>query len=527
MKKNTGNGATGRYWLVYGLYAAVLVFILAVVYFLGGMRYACKREYLSNGLLLAGGLALTCALAWLASRVRLEALRGRKHWRLLAVAFFGGMFLIQVAAVVSYFFVTRDWDASIIFDACERMAHGLEPDNGGLYFSQNPNNLFFAWLFIRVIRLTDLLLGQAVRGAEYLAMIVVQCAISQATGFMLYVLAKKLAKREGPALLAYLLYVLLAGLSPWVAIPYTDSVALFIPTLILLVYVCWPRGRHAAVKWLLIGALTMLAYRLKPQGMIVTIAIVLCELLRALRRGFIRRWWRKIVRAGAGLTAGLVLCLLLTGWAADSLPLTLDPGRAFGLRHFLLLGLNEDSMGVWNSGDVQFSDSFEDQATRRAATDRVLRIRIERMGVKGLALQGLRKTLTNYNDGTFFWGGEGNFFGEVPEPRVPVLSQITRSLYYPEGSLYGLWSNFEQAVWLAVLTLGLLSCLLKPDRRIAVVMLSVVGLTLFDMIFEARARYLYTYLPYYILLASLGLWSAGERACARFKADLGRKIHAD
>ncbi len=505
MKKKTGKSTDRRYWLVYGLYAVVLLFILVAVYFLGDMSYACKREYLPNGLLLAGGVVLICALAWLANRIRLDSLRGKRHWRLLVVAFFGGMFLIQVAAVVSYFFVTRDWDAGTIFDACERMAHGLEPDNNGLYFSQNPNNLFFAWLFIRVIRLTDLLLGQAVRGAEYLAMIVVQCAISQATGFMLYVLARKLAKRDGPALLAYLLYVLLVGLSPWVAIPYTDSVALFIPTSILLVYVCWPKGRLAAVKWLLVGVLTMLAYRLKPQGMIVTIAIALCELVRALRRGFIKRWWKQIVRAGAGLAAGLLLCLLLTGWAVNSLPLTLDTEQAFGLRHFLLLGLNEDSMGVWNIEDVYFSDSFDDQATRRAATDQVLRTRIEHMGVKGLALQGLRKTLTNYNDGTFFWGGEGNFFGEVSEPRVPVLSQFTRGLYYPEGSLYRLWSNFEQAVWLAILTLGLLSCLRKPNRRIAVVMLSVVGLTLFNMIFEARARYLYTYLPYFILLTSIGI----------------------
>ena len=515
MKKNTRNGTDGRYWLIYGLYTAVILFILVAVYFLGDMRYACKREYLPNGLLLAGGAALISALAWLANHIRLDNLRGKKHWRFQVATFFGGMFLIQVAAVVSYFFVTRDWDAGTIFDACERMAHGLKPYNDGLYFSQNPNNLFFAWLFIRVIRLTDFLLGQAVRGAEYLSMIVVQCAISQTTGFMLYVLAIKLTKRDGPALLAYLLYVLLVGLSPWVAIPYTDSVALFIPTLILLVYVCWPRGRLAAVKWLLVGALTMLAYRLKPQGMIVTIAIVLCELLQALRRGFVKHRWRRIVRAGAGLAAGFFTCLLLTGWAVNSLPLTLAPGRAFGLRHFLLLGLNEDSMGVWNIEDVHFSDSFDDQATRRVATDQVLRTRIERMGVKGLALQGLRKTLTNYNDGTFFWGGEGNFFGEILEPRVPVLSQFTRNLYYPEGSLYRLWSNFEQAVWLAVLTLGLLSCLRKPDRRIAVVMLSVVGLTLFNMIFEARARYLYTYLPYFILLASIGvgeLWDSKKTA---------------
>lgn len=36
-------------------------------------------------------------------------------------------------------------------------------------------------------------------------------------------------------------------------------------------------------------------------------------------------------------------------------------------------------------------------------------------------------------------------------------------------------------------------------------MLSLVGLTLFELIFEARARYLYCYVPLYLLFGSWGL----------------------
>lgn len=36
-------------------------------------------------------------------------------------------------------------------------------------------------------------------------------------------------------------------------------------------------------------------------------------------------------------------------------------------------------------------------------------------------------------------------------------------------------------------------------------MLALVGLTLFELIFEARARYLYCYVPLYLLLGSWGL----------------------
>jgi len=36
-------------------------------------------------------------------------------------------------------------------------------------------------------------------------------------------------------------------------------------------------------------------------------------------------------------------------------------------------------------------------------------------------------------------------------------------------------------------------------------MLSIVGLTLFEVLFEARARYLYTYAPVFCILASSGI----------------------
>ncbi len=37
-----------------------------------------------------------------------------------------------------------------------------------------------------------------------------------------------------------------------------------------------------------------------------------------------------------------------------------------------------------------------------------------------------------------------------------------------------------------------------------ILMLAVIGLTLFELLFEARARYIYIYVPIYCILASIG-----------------------
>lgn len=39
----------------------------------------------------------------------------------------------------------------------------------------------------------------------------------------------------------------------------------------------------------------------------------------------------------------------------------------------------------------------------------------------------------------------------------------------------------------------------------AILMLGIVGLTLFELLFEARARYLFIYAPIYIILCIYGL----------------------
>ena len=45
----------------------------------------------------------------------------------------------------------------------------------------------------------------------------------------------------------------------------------------------------------------------------------------------------------------------------------------------------------------------------------------------------------------------------------------------------------------------------KFDCNTTVAYLTLIGLTIFTLLFEARARYLYLYAPYYIILAVIGI----------------------
>ena len=123
--------------------------------------------------------------------------------------------------------------------------------------------------------------------------------------------------------------------------------------------------------------------------------------------------------------------------------------------------------------------------------------------------------LTNYADGTFAWGMEGQFFDQMIEDKHPVISPLLKRWIYPdEDGRFPGFATVQQCIWLALLLGGLLSmatygAMRQDDAQVGlllVMMLSVIGLTAFELIFEARARYLFTYAPVYILLGIGGLW---------------------
>lgn len=61
--------------------------------------------------------------------------------------------------------------------------------------------------------------------------------------------------------------------------------------------------------------------------------------------------------------------------------------------------------------------------------------------------------------------------------------------------------------WLGLLFFSVFSIFDKSayKNKVLVLQLSLFGLFLFELLFEARARYIYTYAPIYLILAMVGI----------------------
>ena len=86
------------------------------------------------------------------------------------------------------------------------------------------------------------------------------------------------------------------------------------------------------------------------------------------------------------------------------------------------------------------------------------------------------------------------------------LYTVARNIYYTDGKYYDIFVTVKQIIWVFVMGAVAVSGLGKENRQeVIVLMLSIVGLTLFEVLFEARARYLYTYAPVFCILAASGI----------------------
>lgn len=483
------------------IYAFLLGGSLLVCLFLSHIDFS--RKYLTTqflpafmllifGLLFVFGIYPYC--------VRLSGLGPGKQI-LLALTVF--LFFMQVFAASQYWFRTA-WDVPTVNNTASAIAHGEDPSKLHWYFSEFPNNLMLVWVFSLFYRAAHLM---GLHEQEYFFIICIQCLLNSLCGLLLAQVVYRLFKSRSMTVLGYSLYVFLVGISPWVSVPYSDSMGLPFPIAVTAIYVNRERARYRWLPWLCMAALGVIGYRIKPQTLIAFIAVLIAEALRWLRSGIKREDLRRLAAGGCAVLIGLAGSFMFCKLAIRSMNFHVDKEGAFGAPHFFMMGLNTETMGAYNSDDNLYSNTFHSVAERNRGNMELAIKRIREMGSVGLTKHLMRKTLTNYYDGTFAWGGEGSFFSGMNEPKANPFCDFFRGLYYggdDPGRYYPLWTNFAQMVWLTVLFLAIMAVFSPKNPEKDMMMLSVIGLTIFELLFEARARYLFTYVPVYIILALYG-----------------------
>ena len=492
-----------------------LITVSLLLFAAGSTDYYIKRDQLYSNLVYLGAGLIASILFLLLVKVfrnRISVFLSR-YERIAVPLVIGAFFFLSSVLCISGFFYS-DWDPAAILGAVYDLLKGRSEEVAVTYFSNHPNNLLLVWVYLSVMKLNGIFGADSV-----LCLVVFQCFLAALSAFLFYGIIKELS--GGNYVVSFtglILFELWTGLSPWFIITYSDEVGMIFPLLILRCFMEAEKagsGKGAEILFsVLMGALAAFGYYIKPQ-IVIAFAAALMVLFTSDRGGSYRK-------KGVALIAALLAAMICTAGIRlaiiPSLGIDTDSDRSFGMTHYLMMGLNPETDGVYSDEDTEYTDSFETPEEKQQADIRIAKERIAGYGFWGLLEHIKKKILVNYNDGLFAWGVDGHFFagreaediGNVPSNflTIPVWSFIM-----PDGSNHGKYSAAAQISWLTVLFMGLLCGIIVLEGTfrksggafqsgaLYVLMLSLTGLFIFELLFEAKARYLFSYTPYYLMAA--------------------------
>lgn len=397
------------------------------------------------------------------------------------------------------------------------------------YFSRYPNQLFLYGAFTGFAHFL-----QALGISNYYLGLICLSSLSVAACVPMTAYVAKRMAGHAVGYGAFVLSAVMCGLSPWIMVPYSDTFGMFFTVFILWCYVCLDKqvqnqdeqtsalaGVHVdaridtrtCCRWFLMGLAVVIGYAIKPTVIFVFVAIVVIELIqwfasfaphgsRGSQSSKDPYDLRKTATAIVACAFGIVLAFALTSIVKNS-TYDVNENAAFSATHFLMMGANPVSGGVWSVSDVELSDAANTPEERSRANLAEFKNRVMAMDLPQANMFLLKKLLTNFADGTFAWEIEGDFYTQIIGTNEAVLN------FYGISSDASLDNNtfapLSQVLWLFVLA----GCILivlgrRPLKAETVIAFTLLMLSAFLMLFEARARYLFLYLPFFIILGTMG-----------------------
>jgi hypothetical protein len=455
-----------------------------------------------------------------------------RYGRILLFLSMAAVLVFNLYAAYGGYFNTG-WDAGIVRSTAllEFYKHYARLPNN--YFSWFPNNQLIVWLFTGVLRI-----GKAfgMTHLEY-ALVVFQVIVGVLSLWLVYAVTLDLTKNHKIAWMAYLAALLLSGLTPWIIVAYSDATGIIFPLVTIRCYQMAGKTAKPWAKiiwWALLGLSAFAGYRIKPQTVIMLIAVVLVELCSLFYRGSFKKLGRVALRLGLAAGGFALGMLLYTQAVQPSLHFKINPRQTIGMPHYLMMGLNDKAHGdgVYRAEDYNYTWYFRTNEARNKADLEKAQIRLEAYGPDGLFWHLCRKQIINYNDGTFGWNDEGDFFQHQPKWAHNEISPWVRSVIKPKGKNYKNFLSFKQTVWITLIFSGLFAAGAlfrseseETDKETMILIAAILGLTVFELLFEARARYLYTYAPVYAIIGTLGLRQLYWRLSVGFHHTERKDVH--
>lgn len=415
----------------------------------------------------------------------------------------GFLFLLFFLCQVWSFQLMVDptWDFSILYHGAIEVVTGNLSGTTWAYLSQFPNNII---LF--VMEVLSFFVANFLGFHDYLMVgVLINVFFIDLAVLFLFLYLKK-NHSFSLAIMGLLFCLLLTPLFLYTPIFYSDTFAVFAPIFLLYCY-SFLRGqtfnRKHFLFFFLLAFVSNYGMRIKMTTFITTIAIVIDMLFQ----GTWKQFWK-----GLGFFAISFLgCFLLFQFGENYVyqHYQLSKDLKMPYTHWVMMGMH---------GNGGYSAEDYDIYPQNSTVDEKIQLSIQNIK-NTLSDYGVKGYLSFLNNKVFYTYGDGTYFVSLKLTRKPFSTEsLLSQIVLVTGRYHRYYLYFANTIHYALLFLTVLSILiafLKKDYKIFHAILSIMGLFLFLLFWETRSRYLYHYIPVFVLVSLVFLEQFELIVCKR------------
>lgn len=458
--------------------------------------------------------------------------------------------ILLIIFVIQFIFTTLTyteigWDCGIIINNVVSLLN--EGNIECEYFSHYPNNIGIFLLIKYVLVIGKLFTGFiTISNAFFLSIIFNIIMVDIAALFTFLTIRKVLGNKSAYFSLIFIVPFII--FSPYILVPYTDTITMLFPIMSLYLYILIKELQTNCLKKYLLmfleGLFISIGTFLKPTVIIVLISIIIIEILSIKVKKTEKKQKidkteklkniKKILNSLMYLIIGLILFII--GFSISYIGYTNLKEKNFGtlisqeeyynnsvsFTHFLMMGMqkqqnstkkdgkNQILYGSYNENDVRSTIAIKGYKEKQKYNLQVIKERLNNFGIIGYIKFLNNKVNWILSDGTFFYGQEGIYKG-IYYNQSKIAKNVQQFIDIQTNTYKNITANIMQISWILI-TLGLVFSIKNEENNyISIGKLSIIGIILFVLLFEGRSRYLINHIPIFIFVGTYGLTNSLKR----------------
>lgn len=426
----------------------------------------------------------------------------KKEIRIVSIIFI--VFLIF--QVVYAFFLTchPGWDWHDVMDSARLYVSNSKDSINWEYFQMFPNNNGILYVEIIMFRVLNTL-GLLSRGKCIVATVLANIVLIDTSVLFLYLTVRELFDKK-KAILSLIMCIFSFAFYCYIPVFYTDTITMLFPILIIFLYVKYNKTNKN--KYLvLLTIFSLIGYKIKPTVLIVLIAIVMDLILN--------KKFKETIKGILYVIASFVVTFSLLYFIEVKFSIfpydVKNNDKEIPLTHWIMMGMverdsyteNRKYIGWYDPDSLDLTLSYDTTKERKEANIKQIKKQLKEFGFIDYTTFLYRKALFTWSDGSFF---------------APILVNADSIIYKHNDTLIRnlvmqngkyKYITYRQSVGMLLfmymfMLIGVYKLIKKKDNKFNYIYLSIFGVLLFFLIWEASSRYILNYIPVLILCTIIG-----------------------